>query len=119
MIFFLNLTSLHLSSVCLCRVPEGQQRVAGCYLNMMCQIKTLYLTYCSSHPSAVGILTDHRSALCNAAFHLVVLRVRSVCVGVADELYFTYEPQGVTLLIHKIARRLIGVKAMTYIEYPP
>uniref|UniRef100_A0A3B4ZR68 Rac/Cdc42 guanine nucleotide exchange factor 6 n=1 Tax=Stegastes partitus TaxID=144197 RepID=A0A3B4ZR68_9TELE len=42
-----------------CTVPEGQQRVAGCYLNLMCQIKTLYLAYCSSHPSAVCILTDH------------------------------------------------------------
>uniref|UniRef100_A0A3Q4ABC2 Osteoclast-stimulating factor 1 n=1 Tax=Mola mola TaxID=94237 RepID=A0A3Q4ABC2_MOLML len=41
------------------RVSEGQQRVAGCYLNLMCQIKTLYLAYCSSHPSAVCILTDH------------------------------------------------------------
>lgn len=46
----------------LCRVPEGQQRVAACYLNLMCQIKALYLAYCSSHPSAVCILTDHRSA---------------------------------------------------------
>lgn len=119
MIFFL--TRLHFAypstfSICLelYRVPEGQQRVAGCYLNMMCQIKTLYLTYCSSHPSAVGILTDHRSALCNTAFHLVS-RVQCVCVGVADELYFTYEPQGVTLLIHKIARRQIGVKAVRHI----
>lgn len=79
----------------------------------MCQIKTLYLTYCSSHPSAVGILTDHRSALCDTAFHLVALSVQSVCVcvGVADELYFTYEPQGVTLLIHEIARRLTGGKS--------
>ncbi|CAJ1058835.1 rho guanine nucleotide exchange factor 6 isoform X2 [Xyrichtys novacula] len=45
------------------KVPEGQQRVAGCYLNMMCQIKTLYLAYCSSHPSAVCILTDHSEEL--------------------------------------------------------
>lgn len=45
-----------------CRVPESQQRVAACYLNLMNQIKNLYLTYCSSHPSAVSILTDHRSA---------------------------------------------------------
>uniref|UniRef100_A0A3B5MK39 Osteoclast-stimulating factor 1 n=1 Tax=Xiphophorus couchianus TaxID=32473 RepID=A0A3B5MK39_9TELE len=42
-----------------CTVAEGQQRVAGCYLNLMSQIKSLYLTYCSSHPSAVCILTDH------------------------------------------------------------
>ncbi|KAM9376895.1 rho guanine nucleotide exchange factor 6 isoform 2-T2 [Pholidichthys leucotaenia] len=45
------------------KVPEGQQRVAGCYLNLMCQIKTLYLAYCSSHPSAVCILTDHSEEL--------------------------------------------------------
>lgn len=56
-------TSLTLALfVWLCRVPEGQQRVAACYLNLMCQIKALYLAYCSSHPSAVCILTDHRSA---------------------------------------------------------
>ncbi|XP_072251557.1 rho guanine nucleotide exchange factor 6 isoform X1 [Leuresthes tenuis] len=45
------------------KVPEGQQRVAGCYLNLMCQIKNLYLTYCSSHPWAVCILTDHSEEL--------------------------------------------------------
>ncbi|KAM6952453.1 rho guanine nucleotide exchange factor 6 isoform 3-T3 [Lycodopsis pacificus] len=45
------------------KVPEGQQRVAGCYLNLMCQIKNLYLAYCSSHPSAVCILTDHSEEL--------------------------------------------------------
>uniref|UniRef100_A0A8C4EXU2 Rac/Cdc42 guanine nucleotide exchange factor (GEF) 6 n=1 Tax=Dicentrarchus labrax TaxID=13489 RepID=A0A8C4EXU2_DICLA len=45
------------------KVSEGQQRVAGCYLNQMCQIKTLYMAYCSSHPSTVCILTDHRSEL--------------------------------------------------------
>ncbi|XP_028271394.1 rho guanine nucleotide exchange factor 6 isoform X2 [Parambassis ranga] len=45
------------------KIPEGQQRVAGCYLNHMCQIKTLYLAYCSSHPSAVCILTDHSEEL--------------------------------------------------------
>uniref|UniRef100_A0A8D0AEL7 Rac/Cdc42 guanine nucleotide exchange factor 6 n=1 Tax=Sander lucioperca TaxID=283035 RepID=A0A8D0AEL7_SANLU len=45
------------------KVPEGQQRVAGCYLNLMFQIKTLYLAYCSSHPSAVSILTDHSEEL--------------------------------------------------------
>uniref|UniRef100_A0A672YQ33 Rho guanine nucleotide exchange factor 6-like n=1 Tax=Sphaeramia orbicularis TaxID=375764 RepID=A0A672YQ33_9TELE len=45
------------------KVPECQQRVAGCYSNLMCQIKTLYLAYCSSHPSAVCILTDHSEEL--------------------------------------------------------
>lgn len=57
-------------SICLdlCRVSESQQRVAGCYLNLMGQIKTLYQAYCSSHPSAVCILTDHRwAAACKTA----------------------------------------------------
>ncbi|XP_046895922.1 rho guanine nucleotide exchange factor 6 isoform X1 [Hypomesus transpacificus] len=45
------------------KVPEGQQRVASCYLNLMCQIRTLYLSYCSSHPSAVCVLTDHSEEL--------------------------------------------------------
>lgn len=55
--------NLNLALFLSCRALEGQQRVAGCYLNLMSQIKTLYLAYCSSHPSAVSILTDHRSAL--------------------------------------------------------
>ncbi|CAG09826.1 unnamed protein product [Tetraodon nigroviridis] len=45
------------------KAPEGQQRVAGCYLNLMSQIRTLYLAYCSSHPSAVSILTNHSEEL--------------------------------------------------------
>uniref|UniRef100_A0A8C2CI86 Rac/Cdc42 guanine nucleotide exchange factor (GEF) 6 n=1 Tax=Cyprinus carpio TaxID=7962 RepID=A0A8C2CI86_CYPCA len=45
------------------KMPEGQQRIGGCYLNLMCQIRTLYLSYCSSHPSAVCVLTDHSEEL--------------------------------------------------------
>ncbi|XP_031442624.1 rho guanine nucleotide exchange factor 6 [Clupea harengus] len=45
------------------KVPEGQQRLGACYLNLMCQIRTLYLSYCSSHPSAVCVLTDHSEEL--------------------------------------------------------
>ncbi|XP_061900098.1 rho guanine nucleotide exchange factor 6-like isoform X2 [Entelurus aequoreus] len=45
------------------KVPEGQQHLAGCYLNVSSQIKSLYLAYCSSHPSAVCILTDHSEDL--------------------------------------------------------
>uniref|UniRef100_A0A8C9RLU9 Rac/Cdc42 guanine nucleotide exchange factor 6 n=1 Tax=Scleropages formosus TaxID=113540 RepID=A0A8C9RLU9_SCLFO len=45
------------------KVTEGQQRLGGCYMNLMCQIKTLYLNYCSSHPSAVCVLTDHSEEL--------------------------------------------------------
>ncbi|XP_072292965.1 rho guanine nucleotide exchange factor 6 isoform X2 [Eucyclogobius newberryi] len=45
------------------KVPECQQRVAGCYVTQMNQIRALYLAYCSSHPSAVCILTDHSDEL--------------------------------------------------------
>ncbi|XP_037833434.1 rho guanine nucleotide exchange factor 6 isoform X2 [Kryptolebias marmoratus] len=45
------------------KVPESQQRVAACYLNLMTQLKSLYLTYCSGHPSAVSVLTDHSAEL--------------------------------------------------------
>ncbi|XP_033829725.1 rho guanine nucleotide exchange factor 6 isoform X3 [Periophthalmus magnuspinnatus] len=45
------------------KVPECQQRVAGCYVTLMNQIRALYLAYCSSHPSAVCILTDHSDDL--------------------------------------------------------
>ncbi|XP_030650273.1 rho guanine nucleotide exchange factor 6 isoform X2 [Chanos chanos] len=45
------------------KMPEGQQRIGGCYLNLMCQIRMLYLSYCSSHPSAVSVLTDHSEEL--------------------------------------------------------
>uniref|UniRef100_A0A3Q2ZVC5 Rac/Cdc42 guanine nucleotide exchange factor (GEF) 6 n=1 Tax=Kryptolebias marmoratus TaxID=37003 RepID=A0A3Q2ZVC5_KRYMA len=44
---------------CIC----SQQRVAACYLNLMTQLKSLYLTYCSGHPSAVSVLTDHSAEL--------------------------------------------------------
>uniref|UniRef100_A0A674AWH3 Rac/Cdc42 guanine nucleotide exchange factor 6 n=1 Tax=Salmo trutta TaxID=8032 RepID=A0A674AWH3_SALTR len=52
------------TSLCACcRVPESQQRVAACYLNLIGQIRMLYLSYCSSHPSAVCVLTDHSEEL--------------------------------------------------------
>uniref|UniRef100_A0A4W4HTE6 Rac/Cdc42 guanine nucleotide exchange factor (GEF) 6 n=2 Tax=Electrophorus electricus TaxID=8005 RepID=A0A4W4HTE6_ELEEL len=65
-----NLEEIHTFQQGLCvaleectKVPEGQQRLGGCYLNLMCQIRTLYLSYCSSHPSAVTVLTDHSEEL--------------------------------------------------------
>ncbi|KAM9471009.1 rho guanine nucleotide exchange factor 6 isoform 2-T2 [Clarias gariepinus] len=45
------------------KMPESQQRLGGCYMNLMCQVRTLYLSYCSSHPSAVAVLTDHSDEL--------------------------------------------------------
>nr|XP_054303117.1 rho guanine nucleotide exchange factor 7 isoform X3 [Pongo pygmaeus] len=45
------------------KLPEAQQRVGGCFLNLMPQMKTLYLTYCANHPSAVNVLTEHSEEL--------------------------------------------------------
>uniref|UniRef100_A0A8C9TYQ5 Rac/Cdc42 guanine nucleotide exchange factor 6 n=1 Tax=Scleropages formosus TaxID=113540 RepID=A0A8C9TYQ5_SCLFO len=45
------------------KMPEGQQRLGGCYLNLLCQIRMLYLSYCSTHPSAVCVLTEHGEGL--------------------------------------------------------
>lgn len=41
------------------RLPESQQRVGGFFLNLMPQMKALYTGYCSNHPSAVNVLTQH------------------------------------------------------------
>lgn len=46
--------------LCVCRLPENQQRIGGFFLNLMPQIKILYVAYCSNHPSAVNVLTQHR-----------------------------------------------------------
>lgn len=43
--------------------PEAQQRVGGCFLSLMPQMRTLYLTYCANHPSAVSVLTEHSEDL--------------------------------------------------------
>ncbi|XP_053515918.1 rho guanine nucleotide exchange factor 7 isoform X2 [Artibeus jamaicensis] len=45
------------------KLPETQQRVGGCFLNLMPQMKTLYLAYCANHPSAVNVLTEHSEEL--------------------------------------------------------
>ncbi|XP_017672788.1 PREDICTED: rho guanine nucleotide exchange factor 7 [Lepidothrix coronata] len=45
------------------KLPEAQQRVGGCFLNLMPQMKSLYLTYCANHPSAVNVLTEHSEEL--------------------------------------------------------
>uniref|UniRef100_A0A8D0NGF8 Rho guanine nucleotide exchange factor 7 n=1 Tax=Sus scrofa TaxID=9823 RepID=A0A8D0NGF8_PIG len=45
------------------KVPEAQQRVGGCFLSLMPQMKTLYLAYCANHPSAVSVLTQHSEEL--------------------------------------------------------
>ncbi|KAJ3584534.1 hypothetical protein NHX12_015029 [Muraenolepis orangiensis] len=42
------------------KLPECQQRVGGFFLGLMSQMKALYTAYCSNHPSAVSVLTQHR-----------------------------------------------------------
>ncbi|KAM4602244.1 rho guanine nucleotide exchange factor 7b [Polymixia lowei] len=45
------------------KLPECQQRIGGFFLSLMPQMKTLYVTYCSNHPSAVNVLTQHSEEL--------------------------------------------------------
>ncbi|NXW82869.1 ARHG6 factor, partial [Alopecoenas beccarii] len=45
------------------KLPENQQRVGGSFLNLMPQFRSLYLTYCANHPSAVNVLTQHSDEL--------------------------------------------------------
>ncbi|XP_056411747.1 rho guanine nucleotide exchange factor 7 isoform X3 [Hyla sarda] len=45
------------------KLPEGQQRVGGCFLSLMNQMKSLYMAYCANHPSAVNVLTQHSEEL--------------------------------------------------------
>ncbi|XP_005990397.1 rho guanine nucleotide exchange factor 6 isoform X3 [Latimeria chalumnae] len=45
------------------KLPESQQKVGGCFMNLMPQIKSLYLLYCANHPSAVAVLTQHSDEL--------------------------------------------------------
>ncbi|XP_030613755.1 rho guanine nucleotide exchange factor 7a isoform X2 [Archocentrus centrarchus] len=45
------------------KLPENQQRVGGFFLKHMPQMKALYVGYCSNHPSAVNILTQHSEVL--------------------------------------------------------
>ncbi|KAF7709378.1 rho guanine nucleotide exchange factor 7a isoform X3 [Silurus meridionalis] len=45
------------------KLPELQQKVGGFFLNLMPKMRALYTGYCSNHPSAVNILTDHSEVL--------------------------------------------------------
>ncbi|XP_056157582.1 rho guanine nucleotide exchange factor 7b isoform X1 [Lampris incognitus] len=45
------------------KLPEYQQRIGGFFLGLMPQMKTLYMAYCSNHPSAVHVLTQHSEEL--------------------------------------------------------
>ncbi|XP_067404166.1 rho guanine nucleotide exchange factor 6 isoform X1 [Emydura macquarii macquarii] len=45
------------------KLPENQQRAGACFMNLMPQFQSLYLTYCANHPSAVNVLTQHSDEL--------------------------------------------------------
>ncbi|XP_038630467.1 rho guanine nucleotide exchange factor 6-like isoform X3 [Scyliorhinus canicula] len=45
------------------KLPDAQQKVGGCFLNLMPQLRSLYLTYCANHPTAVSVLTEHSEEL--------------------------------------------------------
>ncbi|XP_027020562.1 rho guanine nucleotide exchange factor 7a isoform X3 [Tachysurus fulvidraco] len=45
------------------KLPELQQKVGSFFLNLMPKMRALYTGYCSNHPSAVNILTDHSEEL--------------------------------------------------------
>nr|XP_020456383.1 rho guanine nucleotide exchange factor 7-like isoform X1 [Monopterus albus] len=45
------------------KVPESQQRIGAFFLNVMPQMKIIYVAYCSNHPSAVHVLTQHSEEL--------------------------------------------------------
>uniref|UniRef100_A0A671PQS0 Rho guanine nucleotide exchange factor 7-like n=1 Tax=Sinocyclocheilus anshuiensis TaxID=1608454 RepID=A0A671PQS0_9TELE len=44
-------------------IPESQQRIGGFFLSLVPQMRSLYVTYCSNHPSAVNVLTQHSEEL--------------------------------------------------------
>ncbi|KAK3530219.1 hypothetical protein QTP86_020156 [Hemibagrus guttatus] len=45
------------------KLPESQQRIGSFFLSLMPQMKNLYVAYCSNHPSAVNVLTQHSEEL--------------------------------------------------------
>ncbi|XP_054479564.1 rho guanine nucleotide exchange factor 7b [Anoplopoma fimbria] len=45
------------------KLPENQQRIGGFFLNLMPQMKLIYVAYCSNHPSAVNVLIQHSEEL--------------------------------------------------------
>ncbi|XP_061454084.1 rho guanine nucleotide exchange factor 6 isoform X2 [Rhineura floridana] len=45
------------------KLPEHQQKVGNCFMSLMAQFRSLYLTYCANHPSAVNVLTQHSDEL--------------------------------------------------------
>uniref|UniRef100_A0A7N6BPU4 Osteoclast-stimulating factor 1 n=1 Tax=Anabas testudineus TaxID=64144 RepID=A0A7N6BPU4_ANATE len=42
---------------------SSQQRIGGFFLSLIPQMKIIYVAYCSNHPSAVNVLTQHSEEL--------------------------------------------------------
>lgn len=84
--------------MCPCRLSEKQQRIGGFFLNLMPQMKLLYVAYCSNHPSAVNVLIQHRYSQRRVLLHLSVPEVRycivCVCVHHSEELGQYMEAKG-------------------------
>ncbi|XP_047210836.1 rho guanine nucleotide exchange factor 7b isoform X2 [Girardinichthys multiradiatus] len=45
------------------KLPESQQRIGGFFLSQMPRMEIIYVAYCSNHPSAVSVLTQHSEYL--------------------------------------------------------
>ncbi|MEQ2278548.1 Rho guanine nucleotide exchange factor 7 [Ameca splendens] len=45
------------------KLPESQQRIGGFFLSLMPRMEIIYVAYCSNHPSAVSVLTQHSEYL--------------------------------------------------------
>ncbi|XP_062865362.1 rho guanine nucleotide exchange factor 7b [Trichomycterus rosablanca] len=45
------------------KLPENQQRIGGFFMSLMTQMRNLYVAYCSNHPLAVSVLTQHSEEL--------------------------------------------------------
>ncbi|XP_072293861.1 rho guanine nucleotide exchange factor 7-like isoform X2 [Eucyclogobius newberryi] len=45
------------------KLPETQQRIGGFFLDLIPQMKTIYVGYCSNHPNAVHVLTQNSEEL--------------------------------------------------------
>uniref|UniRef100_A0A8C3G7M0 Osteoclast-stimulating factor 1 n=1 Tax=Cyclopterus lumpus TaxID=8103 RepID=A0A8C3G7M0_CYCLU len=45
------------------KLPENQQRIGAFFLNLLPQIKPIYVAYCSNHPFAVNVLVQHSEEL--------------------------------------------------------
>lgn len=91
--------------ICVCRLPESQQRIGGFFLGLIPQMKKIYLTYCSNHPSAVNVLTQHRYRLIilihrknflsrKSKLMCCILYILSVCVYHSEELKEYMESKG-------------------------